>query len=295
MRWWSACGHFTRRLGAAGWPYAVVASISSYSYEICGEVACHDDTGMDCGSIATPESSASGCAAKVSQEASPVQSPSDVACGPSQGYAWTCAWHCGIGFRAFFHKEVVVGVLFLGSTGCVPAAMRQAIPGASLKDQAVRLCRAAMALGCPVLVLVWCWIFSPTANAQERVTKYCYETCFSSLYEAEAELREKAGPYGNLWRRRETHQYMDSANGPIFMIRYTVDDHSPSILYAPGYVISGWDSRQGICSPAIDPYNATKCANEKRQSRGCWRTLERRGQLALTLRRASRVATHLIM
>ncbi|MGK3725473.1 RHS repeat-associated core domain-containing protein [Stenotrophomonas maltophilia] len=52
------------------------------------------------------------------------------------------------------------------------------------------------------------------------------------------------------------------------MIRYTVDDHSPSVLYPPGYVISGWDSRQGICSPAIDPYNATKCANEEEAVKG---------------------------
>lgn len=161
-----------------------------------------------------------------------------------------------------------MGVLCLDSTGCALAAMRQIASVASLKDRAAHLCRAVTAFGFPVLILMLGGIFSLNANAQERVTRYCYERCFSSLYEAEAELREKAGSYGNLWRRRETHQYMDSASGPVFMIRYTVDDHSPSVLYPPGYVISGWDSRQGICSPAIDPYNATKCANEEEAVKG---------------------------
>lgn len=161
-----------------------------------------------------------------------------------------------------------MGVLCLDSTGCALAAMRQIASVASLKDRAAHLCRAVAAFGFPVLILMLGGIFSLNANAQERVTRYCYERCFSSLYEAEAELRENAGSYGNLWRRRETHQYMDSASGPVFMIRYTVDDHSPSVLYPPGYVISGWDSRQGICSPAIDPYNATKCANEEEAVKG---------------------------
>lgn len=138
-------------------------------------------------------------------------------------------------------------------------------PGRSLKEfDIARIDLAAGIRAILSLILILTALFVGKANAQERIARYCYQTCFETLHEAEAELREKAGPYGRLWRKRETRQYMNSASGPILMIRYTVDDHAPSVLYKPGYVVGGWNSVQGICAPEVDPYNATKCGDEQK-------------------------------
>lgn len=91
---------------------------------------------------------------------------------------------------AFFHREVVVAVLCLDSTGCALAATtRPTSAGASLKDRVAHPCRTATAFGFPDLIPMLGGIFSLNADAQERVTRDCYERYFSRPYEADAELR----------------------------------------------------------------------------------------------------------
>ncbi|PTS77911.1 hypothetical protein, partial [Stenotrophomonas sp. HMWF023] len=57
------------------------------------------------------------------------------------------------------------------------------------------------------LILALALTLCGDALAQEKATRYCYQTCFDTLYEAEAELQRTEGPYAGLWRRRETQHH----------------------------------------------------------------------------------------
>lgn len=115
-----------------------------------------------------------------------------------------------------------------------------------------------------VVVLLAVSMFSAySAKAEDRVPRFCYAgTCHATLHAAEADLRSKAGPYGDLWKKGATLYYEWSASGSVFRIRYYVEDQEPKILYKPGYLAGSMDSRDGICSAEVDPYNTTKCADE---------------------------------
>ncbi|MDQ1061692.1 RHS repeat-associated core domain-containing protein [Stenotrophomonas sp. SORGH_AS_0282] len=100
-------------------------------------------------------------------------------------------------------------------------------------------------------------------RAQEKDPRFCYQgSCYPTLHQAEAELRANAGPYGSLWIKGKTQHYMDSVSGPVLRIEYKVNDHEPSVMYPPGYIVGSMQASDGICSPAADPHEPQKCADE---------------------------------
>lgn len=99
-------------------------------------------------------------------------------------------------------------------------------------------------------------------KAQSTEPRFCYNTCYSALHEAEAELRATAGSYGSLWKKEKTYLYMDTGQGPVHFIRYVLEDQPARQMYKPGYTVAGHTAKEGICAPAGQPYNTTSCLDE---------------------------------
>jgi len=99
-------------------------------------------------------------------------------------------------------------------------------------------------------------------RAQNTEPRFCYNTCYPTLHEAEAELRDTAGSYGSLWKKEKTHLYMDTGQGPVYFIRYVLEDQPARPMYKPGYTVAGHTANEGICAALGQPYNTTSCLDE---------------------------------
>lgn len=156
-----------------------------------------------------------------------------------------------------------------------------------------RRVRSASTLGrrATCLILGLALIMCGDALAQEKLTQYCYHSCFNTLHEAEAELQRTESPYAGLWKRRETLHHASYGEVGYLSIRYGVGDQEPDILYRPGYLMAGNDSRGGMCTPLNESYFPTFCADEKEAAEG-WLEGLRRGWYMCALSDAGFEGSH---
>ncbi|WP_254460789.1 RHS repeat-associated core domain-containing protein [Xanthomonas sacchari] len=120
-----------------------------------------------------------------------------------------------------------------------------------------------------------CCLVPPSAEAQ-AVGQYCYQSCFGSLDEAEAEMRS-ALAYGAYLVRDEAVITDGDSSAPSYQIRYKVKRQPPSYISSSGFLIGGngpGSTKPSICAANSDPILKDYCADESEMVQG-WMNLMR--------------------
>lgn len=104
------------------------------------------------------------------------------------------------------------------------------------------------------------------AEAQ-AASEYCYQSCFGSLDEAEAQMRA-ALPYGAYLVRDKINITGGASDTPSYQIGYKVKRQPPSDMSLPGYTIGGAGSADGICTANSEPFLQSYCVDEAQMIQG---------------------------
>ncbi|WP_230598319.1 RHS repeat-associated core domain-containing protein [Xanthomonas albilineans] len=110
----------------------------------------------------------------------------------------------------------------------------------------------------------------PLLGKAQAVSQYCYNSCFGSLDEAEAEMRA-ALPYGAYLVRDKTIITEGDSSTPSYQINYKVRRQPPSYISPPGFLIGGngpTSIKPAICTPNADPVLKDYCADESEMIQG---------------------------
>ncbi|UYK67864.1 hypothetical protein NG831_06800 [Xanthomonas sacchari] len=114
-----------------------------------------------------------------------------------------------------------------------------------------------------------CCLVPPSVEAQ-AVGQYCYQSCFGSLDEAEAEMRSML-PYGAYLVRDKTLITEGASAAPSYQIYYKVRRQPPRYISPPGYLIGGAGSEgtnPSICAANGEPLLKSMCADENEMING---------------------------
>ncbi|WP_369937006.1 RHS repeat-associated core domain-containing protein [Xanthomonas tesorieronis] len=119
-----------------------------------------------------------------------------------------------------------------------------------------------------IFLVLFCGV-SLRAEAQ-AVNEYCYESCFGSLDEAEAEMRSIL-PYGAYLVRDKATITEGASETPSYQIAYKVRRQPPAYISPPAYLIGGNGSTStnpSICSASPEPMFREYCADESEMIQG---------------------------
>ncbi len=128
-----------------------------------------------------------------------------------------------------------------------------------------------------VLAVASMLLFSASeAAAQNSVPRFCYRgVCHASLGAAEAAMREHAGLLGPYIRKDSSAISSGNSLGVFSDITYIVPNQVPVKWNPPIYVIDGWDSSTGICTPSNDPLHPGYCIDKDEMVEGYFQSLKR--------------------